>query len=665
MKRLLPLAPAIIALSLLLGGAKTAWADDPVTVGISQDCYAQSNDSNNPHNNTHLDLELMVVPPYARQLYIQPDLSGLTVTGVVSAMLRLYRYNVNDSVSSLMRIYWVTESWDEDTLTWNTRPQGDYHTHMFMGYDLGWKTINISTYVDNVLVDGDPNYGIGLKWETQHNNQSNDQFYSSSGLYAPYVIIEGVEQQTEWPLSAEVYYPLTEADEWATYQSYSNTTWYGGDYSDYTIWRARPGSSAYPITTLDITDVGQNAFGYYVEGQINVWPDILSTTVRYEGLADVTVSPGQRVGPNCAIGTIAPNPSLYDRYHLLLGVFFPDADTPMDPAPYMHRRPDPLLCVAGVSGPGPGLGEIPDQVLAVCQSCVPPTTWANVGRWIAWLWCQLQNIYLCHFVTWFNNLIHAQVLAVQALDGLSVGLMGQFNSVVGLQARALTLTLDLAAWSTTPVNYGLDWMDAMLDQGINYGAGMWTNTTAQLENGISAVTNIQGGVTTLILDPGGGGGGTNIWDVLVELIAMMRDLITVALALALRLFDFLTSVLDLFLVILSGIMSGLSSSDAVDLVELAMTGDLGGGGGGGDGASQTGTAAFEGYLCGDEGGAIWSEIGPSSAKAACLFVAGFMLADTLVAATLIYSFWIVDGLLLFGVLYWIIPKIVGWIKKSG
>lgn len=215
-----------------------------------------------------------------------------------------------------------------------------------------------------------------------------------------------------WNDAAWIYYPLKQNDDLGYYHTYSQTgTYYSSAHRYFNVWETTKDATAYAIAQFQVTDVGQNILGYYIEGNINAWPDVPSTTLRYEGLQSVNVSIGETVGAGCPVGVVA-NQWMFSQstYHLLLGVWFPDQDTPFDPRPYFSRRPVEGECQVIPDEPGttPGLGTGPAGLWEpVCTDCVPPSLAEIliIGKWIDWLACVFTNLVQCTLVRLINSII--------------------------------------------------------------------------------------------------------------------------------------------------------------------------------------------------------------------------------------------------------------------
>ena len=254
--------------------------------------------------------------------------------------------------------------------------------------------------------------------------------------------------------SAWIYRPLEYGADLGYYQEYSSTSAYGAPYATYNIYQTAPDAVAYSLASMEIIEVGTNFLGYYVVGQIDAWPDILSTTLRYEGLGSVSVVQGQQVGASCEIGRVANRWEFgSNTYHLLLGVWYPDDDHPIDPRGYMTRWPTEDLCqvygdVPDAGGATIGAGGLWDPV---CRQCVRPMSLLSIGDWINWLGCVFTNLITCDLV---------RVL----------------NSIIGFVAGIYMTVINAVGWLAVTVGLILDWYGSLWNNVIRVGLANLLNS---------------------------------------------------------------------------------------------------------------------------------------------------------------------------------------------
>jgi len=415
----------------------------------------------------------------------------------------------------------------------------------------------------------------------------------------------------EWDADGWLYYPYLLEDGTGEYQTYTPTTWYGDDYNYWNVWRVRPGAYAYPIATLDIMEVGVNSFGYFIDARINSWPDVISTTVRYEGLSSVLVSPGQRVGPNCELGLVGPNYQL-SAYHLMLYTEF--ADSPINPVPYMSKYPVRGMCVPidpdTQDTVGPGAGEVASQLTEVCQACSVPSTWTNIGRWISWLGCMVQNLFMCYLINWINGVI--TMLAI-----FMANFQVRMNDLEGTMTLFLGRVVDMGDWAAAPLNGGLDWLDAAITDGLIYLTGSFDDFGARLDNLGYIVMSYAGGSTTYITEEA----GTNFFDYLVERIRLQLGILDMITALLVGFFNLMVTALgmvadmvQLVLMLVGGLLSGLFGADGSGSTDLIAS-----------------VLEVDNLVCTQAG--AFATSGDSLDKAGCMIVIMLAIFDQTVATT--------------------------------
>lgn len=129
--------------------------------------------------------------------------SGATIS---SATLRYYYYRWWEAnpVGRTNNLHKVTETWSEDSLTWDNKP--GYNPTVFSSYivpgSYGWIETDITSYIQD-KVDGETDYGFMVKdnTETSMGSNTNPCMYSKEyGSYTPELVIEYVEggSSTNW-----------------------------------------------------------------------------------------------------------------------------------------------------------------------------------------------------------------------------------------------------------------------------------------------------------------------------------------------------------------------------------------------------------------------------------------------------------------------------------
>jgi len=101
-------------------------------------------------------------------MYIQFDFSSIPPGSVItSATLQLYQYNYEGSGDRIYDIYLVNNSWNEDTITWNSllgTTSGDVQTSStVINISEGWKswdaTFDVNACVNNISLPDHPYHG--------------------------------------------------------------------------------------------------------------------------------------------------------------------------------------------------------------------------------------------------------------------------------------------------------------------------------------------------------------------------------------------------------------------------------------------------------------------------------------------------------------------------
>jgi hypothetical protein len=108
-----------------------------------------------------------ILESYFLRAYLQFDLSELPDNAVVvSAVLKLYQPNSIDTTGLMIDVHQVTESWEENTISWNNKP--DYLTSPESTITVpisifGWLSWDITSLVQGWANGSIANYGVLLK----------------------------------------------------------------------------------------------------------------------------------------------------------------------------------------------------------------------------------------------------------------------------------------------------------------------------------------------------------------------------------------------------------------------------------------------------------------------------------------------------------------------
>ncbi len=117
---------------------------------------------------------------------------------VVSASLVLHGHPDNDTEAKNSPIYLhkITSAWDENTVTWNTKPT--YETNKIISYDInfngeGINNFDITTLVDGWMKDSASNHGVLLRGsvttEADMSQWYNDYLHDDYATARPYAVI--------------------------------------------------------------------------------------------------------------------------------------------------------------------------------------------------------------------------------------------------------------------------------------------------------------------------------------------------------------------------------------------------------------------------------------------------------------------------------------------
>lgn len=138
-----------LLLTALACGAYSGHADAEV-IYAEQDSYIRNGGSSN--DNFGSDANLALKPGsngFYRMIYLDFDVSAVTLPSVVSAELDLDVLSASGGASVTYSVYGITDSWDESTITWNNAPFNNGDATPF-GTDLGSATIVFADTPNNL-----------------------------------------------------------------------------------------------------------------------------------------------------------------------------------------------------------------------------------------------------------------------------------------------------------------------------------------------------------------------------------------------------------------------------------------------------------------------------------------------------------------------------------
>jgi len=134
-----------------------------------QDAYVNEDD---PDVNYGSLTYLWVTQAPNKRMYIQFDFSSIPPGSVItSATLQLYQYNYEGSGDRIYDIYLVNNSWNEETITWNsllgTTSRDVLASSAIVNTSEGWKTWNVTfdvnACVNNISLPDHPYHGWMIK----------------------------------------------------------------------------------------------------------------------------------------------------------------------------------------------------------------------------------------------------------------------------------------------------------------------------------------------------------------------------------------------------------------------------------------------------------------------------------------------------------------------
>ncbi|MEM6256947.1 MAG: DNRLRE domain-containing protein [Planctomycetota bacterium] len=142
-----------VLLTALACGAHSGHTDAEVIIA-TQDSYIRNNGGGVTAANSNFgsDDDLWLKPGangFFRMIYLDFDVSSVTLASVVSAELDLDVIDVTGGTTMTYSVYGITDSWDENTITWNNAPYNNGDATPF-GTDLGSATMVFADTPDNL-----------------------------------------------------------------------------------------------------------------------------------------------------------------------------------------------------------------------------------------------------------------------------------------------------------------------------------------------------------------------------------------------------------------------------------------------------------------------------------------------------------------------------------
>jgi len=153
-----------------------------------QDTYVDASAPTTNYNGSAILITRKVTSTFDyRYILLQYDISNLPVAdNISSAVLYMYASSVPSPPYSV-NLQRNTTSWDETTVTWNTKPtlSGSNFASFASITTTGWKNVDITTQVKNWRDGTHTNYGMGIGTSQTFNLG----FDSENGANPPYLLI--------------------------------------------------------------------------------------------------------------------------------------------------------------------------------------------------------------------------------------------------------------------------------------------------------------------------------------------------------------------------------------------------------------------------------------------------------------------------------------------
>jgi len=169
--------------------AYSSSCDMAVTFYPFQDAYVNEDD---PDVNYGSLTYLWVTQAPNKRTYIQFDFSSIPSSVITSATLKLYQYNYEGSGDRTYDLYLVNNSWDEETITWNSllgTTSGDVLTSSaIVNTSEGWKswdvTFDVNACVNNISLPDHPYHGWMIRDHDEGISDSHGRQFASKDIPA-------------------------------------------------------------------------------------------------------------------------------------------------------------------------------------------------------------------------------------------------------------------------------------------------------------------------------------------------------------------------------------------------------------------------------------------------------------------------------------------------
>lgn len=116
-----------------------------------------------------------------RETLIEWDISGLPAGAVITdAMMEMYCSYASDASTTDVFLHMCTDSWDESTVTWNTKPEATNEDKITADWPESdyWYAVDVTTFVDNWYTEAWDNYGMLVRADVP-DDDIYAKFYSS------------------------------------------------------------------------------------------------------------------------------------------------------------------------------------------------------------------------------------------------------------------------------------------------------------------------------------------------------------------------------------------------------------------------------------------------------------------------------------------------------
>ena len=170
---------------------------DTKTIYVSMDAYVNSAEpdknydySNDAQYGQYLNIaDNDINGMGTKYIYLYFDLGEIPSTTIYSATLKLtYSGTANNSTDLLYGSFWrITETWNENALTWNLKPETEPISSLSMSGQSGTFSLDITSLVDNWINNGYMNNGLALRTGSggQYKSFLSSEYLNIASEYLP------------------------------------------------------------------------------------------------------------------------------------------------------------------------------------------------------------------------------------------------------------------------------------------------------------------------------------------------------------------------------------------------------------------------------------------------------------------------------------------------